>query len=239
MQGTNSTHNESTTLKDWGLLFILCLIWGSSFILIKKGLLAFKPIEVGALRNAISAIAFIPIYLWIIKERVPWNKMKWVIVMGLLGNGITAVIYPIAQTQVDSSVAGILNSMTPIFTWFAGMLFFATRFKANQMSGVLIGFAGAAMLIFLNHRFQFSLDKYSLLIMVATLSYGFSANIVKVHLQDVHPIAMTAVAIFVIGIPAIGYLITTDTIQSIGESTQAKWSFLAIVILSVGGSVSS
>jgi drug/metabolite transporter (DMT)-like permease len=221
--------------KDWLIFFFLCLVWGSSFILIKKGLIAFSADEVAVLRLSISGLAFIPIYFFFVKDRVPLNKLKYAALLGLLGNAVPAILYSTAQTHVESSVAGILNSLTPIFTWLVGMYFFATKFRMNHMTGVLIGFVGAAMIILFNRHFQLRFDLYSMLIVIATISYGISANIVKTHLQDVNPIALTAVALFCVGLPAFGYTFFTDIYSSVMTSHTARMSFLALLVLALAG----
>jgi drug/metabolite transporter (DMT)-like permease len=115
------------------------------------------------------------------------------------------------------------------------MYFFSMKFKVNHMAGVLIGFLGAAMIILFNRQFQLSVDGYTLLIVVATVSYGISANIVKSHLQDVNPIAITAVALFSMGIPALGYSFFTDVYTQIAYEPTARMSLLAILFLSLAG----
>jgi drug/metabolite transporter (DMT)-like permease len=116
---------SNTSLLAWAALVLLSLIWGSSFILIKKSLLAFSALEVGALRITIATIAFLPFFLHHLKE-VPWHKLKYFILVGLCGSGLPSFLYAIAQTKVDSSIAGLLNSLTPIFTLLIGLFIFKT-----------------------------------------------------------------------------------------------------------------
>ncbi|HLF64319.1 MAG TPA: DMT family transporter [Saprospiraceae bacterium] len=228
-------NSSSQSLKDYLIFIFLCITWGSSFILIKKGLIAFDPVEVAILRIGITALAFIPIYALMVKGRFPLHKMKYAVLAGLLGNGIPAFLYAIAQTHVESSVAGILNSLTPIFVWVIGLLFFATHFRITQLAGVVIGFLGAAAIVLLNHRFQFRLDSFTLLIVLATVCYGLSANVVKTYLQDVNAIALSAMALFIIGIPAIAYSFFTDIYTSVVSESAARLSLLALIILALVG----
>lgn len=222
-------------MKNWLIFIFLCLTWGSSFILIKKGLVAFSPDEVAVLRLSISALAFIPIYFIMVRDRIPWRKLMPVALVGVLGNGLPAFLYALAQTKVESSVAGILNSITPIFVWVTGMMFFASKFKLNHLAGVTIGFLGAGMIVLLNRHFQFRVDMFTLLIVVATVSYGFSANIVKAYLQDINPVALTAVALFIVGIPAICYSFFTDIYFSVIHEHSARISLLALLVLALAG----
>jgi drug/metabolite transporter (DMT)-like permease len=223
------------SFKDWFLFIFICIIWGSSFILMKKGLIAFDAAEVASLRIGITALAFIPIYFLLGRNKFPMRKLKFAALAGLLGNGLPAFLYATAQTHVESSIAGILNSLTPIFVWVIGLLFFGAYFKMTQLAGVVTGFIGAALIVLLNHRFQLQLDAFTLLIVVATMCYGLSANIVKTHLQDVDAIALTAVSVFIIGVPVIIYTFFTDIYTSIVHSPQARYSLLALVVLALIG----
>lgn len=223
------------SLKDWLIFIFLCITWGSSFILIKKGLIAFEAAEVAVLRIGITALVFLPIYVFLVKDKFPLNKLKYAALAGVLGNGIPAFLYAIAQTHVESSVAGILNSLTPIFVWVIGLLFFATQFRMTQLAGVVIGFIGAGAIVLLNHRFQFRLDSFTLLIVIATVSYGLSANIVKTYLQDVNATALSAIALFIIGVPCIIYSFFTDIYTSVLSDHSARVSLLALIVLSLVG----
>lgn len=222
-------------VRDWLIFIFLCITWGSSFILIKKGLIAFDPVEVAVMRVGITALAFIPIYIFLVKDPFPLNKVKYAVIAGILGNGLPALLYAIAQTHVESSVAGILNSLTPIFVWTIGMAFFATQFKIEQLTGVIIGFIGAAAIVLFNHQFQLRFDMFTMLIVLATFCYGLSANIVKTYLQDVNAIALSAMAIFSVGIPALVYSCFTDIYSSIVTDDTARLSFLALIVLALVG----
>lgn len=226
---------SSQSFKDWLIFIFLCITWGSSFILIKKGLIAFDPLEVASLRLCITALAFLPIYYFLVKERIPVSKLKFVLLAGLLGNGIPAFLYAIAQTNVPSSVAGILNSLTPIFVWVFGLVFFSAIYMRNHLAGVTIGFLGAAVIVLFNQHFQLRLDGFTLLIVLATICYGLSANVVKTYLQDVNAIALSAVSLFMVGLPAFLYSLTTDIYSSVLHVPQARMSFLALVVLALIG----
>lgn len=225
------------TTSDWIIFIFLSVVWGSSFILIKKGLISFDPGEVAALRISISTLAFIPIYLFLFPRHLPRKKLPYVALVGLLGNGAPAFLYALAQTHVASSVAGILNSLTPIFTWTFGMWFFAIAFSRYQLAGVAAGFLGAVLIISLDPAFQLKVDEYALFIVVATVCYGLAGNIVKSHLQDVHPVVLSAFAFFSIGAFALAYTFTTDIYTSLASSSEARLAFLAVAVLALFGTV--
>src|SRR5690606_22009368 len=132
--------------NKWAILAILSLTWGSSFILIKQGISAFTPMQVGALRLSIAGLvlAFFGIRNF---KYIPKKLMKWVIIGGCLGNFIPMFLFPLAQQKVSSSMAGILDSLVPIFILIFGFLFFGIKSKWTQALGALIGFIGAAILV--------------------------------------------------------------------------------------------
>src|SRR5262245_21003183 len=115
--------NSKPALYDWLLLILLSLIWGSSFILMKKGFEAFSPPQVASLRLVITAISLIPFAAFRIKE-IPKTKIKFIFLQGLFGNFIPAFLFTAAQEHIDSSVAGILNSLSPVFVFILGIFFF-------------------------------------------------------------------------------------------------------------------
>ena len=224
-------------LQDWLILVGLSIVWGSSFILIKKGLVAFEPIEMAILRIEITGIAFVPIYVWLAKRSFPRNKLGWAASVGVLGSGLPAFLFAFGETVVPSSVAGILNSLTPIFTWGIGLLFFSLAYTTRHMIGVSLGFLGALLIIALQPDFRLQVEPMTLLIVLATLSYAASGNIVKAHLQHVDPIALSSIAFLFIGVPAILFSFSTDIYTKLAEHPESWYSFGAIAILALLGTV--
>ena len=133
------------------LLIILACIWGTSFILMKKGLVAFPAAQVASLRIVVSAIIFLP-YALIKIRTVSFKQFKFIIIFALLEIGIPPFLYTFAQTKVDSATAGILNSLVPLFTLITGWLMFKLRFKTTQTIGVMLGLVGAVLLVFFKYE---------------------------------------------------------------------------------------
>ncbi|MBK8503018.1 MAG: DMT family transporter [Saprospiraceae bacterium] len=131
---------------DWILLFGLASVWGSSFFLIKKALIALHPIQVACLRLSIAGLILSPFFIGQIKN-LPRKDIKWLLVVGLAGSGIPAICFGFAQTHLSSAVAGMLNSLTPLFTLIIGVLFFTFRAQLRNILGVLVGLLGAIFLI--------------------------------------------------------------------------------------------
>jgi drug/metabolite transporter (DMT)-like permease len=230
--------SSSVSLSSWLTLGILGLVWGSSFILIKKGLVALTPVQLACLRISISSLAFTPV-LFYHRKRVEWTRWKYFLLVGLTGSGLPAFLYSIAQTEVNSSLAGMLNSMTPIFTLIIGILFFRTGFSWGKILGVVLGFTGVCFLIFSNGlKFGGSIP-YALLIVIGTMCYGTSVNIVKEFFQNTRSLIISAVSFFLIGPPAIIYLLTSGAVQEMAQAPQIWMSLGAVTLLSLVGTVSA
>ncbi len=220
-------------------MLFLGLVWGSSFILIKKSLIAFSSYQVGLLRIGISALAFMPIAIQSFRK-IEKKDLKFIIIVGLTGSGIPAFLFPLAQTQISSSMAGLLNSLTPLFTLILGILFFGTAFKWSKVSGVLIGLLGAALLILFGEQIgQNAVSLYSFFAVLATICYATSVNTVGTHLQHISPITVSATSFLMVGVPAILYLLSSD-VPSIVTEHPHGWASLGYAsILALFGTVIS
>ncbi len=170
--------------EKWILLALLSLIWGSSFILIKKSLDHFNPYEVGALRVLIAGLVLLPVAIKNIRKFRKKN-LKWLILAAITGNFIPMFLFPIAETEVSSSIAGIINSMMPIFVIIVGALLWKFETTKRQIIGVLISFSGACILAFSGGEGgEFKLIPI-LLLLLATLLYAISTTTVKSKLSDI------------------------------------------------------
>lgn len=222
--------NRKTTVVNILILAILAIIWGTSFILIKKGLQSFSSFQVASLRIFISYIFLIP---FAIKNLRLVNRRNIIsfLVIGFIGSAFPAFLYPLAQTRIDSSVAGMLNSLTPVFTLLVGLLFYSMKAKKQQVAGILLGFIGAAGLIY---RGSFDFNTHGLYIVLATLFYGINSNEVA-RLNGINGLKITSLAFFFIGPVAGLNLLLTD----FGPALEtANWlrNLGYIAILSVIGS---
>lgn len=212
---------------------ILSVIWGGSFILIKKGLIALEPTQVAAIRVGIAALTMIP-FLIVQYKKLPKGKLKYLLLVGLFGNGFPAILYPIAQQHVDSSVAGILNSLTPLSAFILGLLFFNVPFVKNKMIGVLVGLCGAIALVVARNGLSMEDEfLYVFLILLATMCYGASVNIVHRYLSDVPAILITGTSLFMVGIPAIIFFFLLGTPEVIVTHPEGWLSFASICALGV------
>ncbi len=223
--------------SDFGILILLSIIWGSSFILIKKGLDAFSAEQVAGLRITISALAFFPLAIrqW---KKVPRKAWGPILVVGLLGSAFPAFLFAFAQTGISSSLAGILNSLTPFFTLLLGVLFFGMTLYKKQLLGVLIGFAGALALILSTQDIEVSGSVgHAMLAVAGAFCYGISGNTVKKHLQTIPAVTISSIAFLLIAPVGIFYLMGTDFMERM-QYVEGAWVSLAYVsILALIGTV--
>src|SRR5690606_30168135 len=188
--------------NKWVLLAILSLTWGSSFILIKQSLKVYTPMEVGALRLAIAGLVLVGFGVRNFKS-IPKKLMPWVVVGGCMGNFIPMFLFPIAQQKVSSSMAGILDSLVPIFILIFGFLLFGIKSRWTQILGASIGFIGAAVLIREDGTGQSSDLFHSLLIVLATIFYGLNGLIVSRYLSGIPSFKLSSVVFSIWLAPAL------------------------------------
>lgn len=170
--------------ERWVLLVVLSIIWGSSFILIKKSLEHFNPYEVGALRVLIAGILLLPMAILNIKK-FPKKNLKWLIIAAVTGNFIPMFLFPIAETTISSSIAGIINSMMPIFVIIVGSLFWKFSTTKRQLIGVAISFSGACILALSGGESGELKLMPIILLLIATLCYAISTTTVKSKLHEI------------------------------------------------------
>jgi len=197
---------------QWLTLLFLSFIWGSSFILMKKGLRSYSHDQVAALRIFISFLAFLPFGIKNLKK-VTKDNIYSLLIVGFIGSTIPAFLFTKAQTQVDSALAGILNSVTPLFTLIIGLLFYKSTAKLINAIGIFLGLTGALGLITYSSNGGNILDNinyYGLFIVVATICYGINVNQVKYKIKGLNGLELTSMAFMFAGPFAGIYLLFTD-----------------------------
>lgn len=213
----------------WFYLILLSLIWGSSFILMKKALIGLSPVQVGALRILIAGIVLVSISY---KNLGTITKRQWpyLLISSFSGTFFPAFLFVYAIRHIDSSIASLLNSLTPLNTFVLGVLLFGAPFKNKQFFGILLGLLGAGFLIVKGA--QINPDQnyyYALLILLATVGYGLNINIVKRYLQELKPITITLSNFVIAFIPASIILWASDF--SLQETDAAARQSLQYVLL--------
>lgn len=190
----------------WLLLAIIALTWGSSFILIKKSLLVFSPYEIGAFRVAVSGILLG--YLGLPALRIMGRKsLLWVALAGFFGNFLPMYLFPIAQTRVSSSMAGILDSLVPVFVLVLGFLFFGIRSKMLQYLGAILGFIGAAILMYFSETTSEETKiGYALLVVLATACYALAGLIIKERLSHIPSVQLSGAVFGIWMVPSLAIM---------------------------------
>lgn len=196
-------------LKAWGFLIVLALIWGSSFILIKRGLEIFSPGEVGAFRIVAAGMVLLPLSLPRLKS-LKKRQVKNLILVGLMGSFIPAFLFAKAQTQLSSSLTGVFNAMTPLFVVIIGALFFNARITRRNGIGLGIAFVGVVILLMVKEGTYFGdfseINSYAFYVLLACICYGFNLNIIKYRFVELKPIAITAISLLMVLPAALIYL---------------------------------
>jgi drug/metabolite transporter (DMT)-like permease len=202
---------SESALKAWGFLIILALVWGSSFILIKRGLEIYSPGEVGALRIVFAGLVLLPLSLPRLKG-LNKRQVKNLIIVGLVGSFIPAFLFAKAQTQLSSSLTGVFNAMTPLFVVIIGALFFKSRITRRNAIGLIIAFIGVVILLMVKEGGlgNFSeINAYALLVLLACACYGLNLNIIKYRFVELKPVAITAISLSIVLPLALIYLFTS------------------------------
>ena len=221
---------------QWFMLSLMAVIWGTSFILMKRGLMSFSHTQVAALRIFISFVLLIP-FLFGRLKRVQRKHIKSLISVGFIGNAIPAFLFTKAQTEISSSMAGVLNSMTPLFALLVGLVIYKVKFNWLNLVGVFLGLASAVLLIVFASGFRFELRNfYPLLIVLATIMYAFNVNEIKQKLPDLDGVTIAAVSFLFVGPFAGIYLLNSDFSNAI-QSNALIQNFACIFLLALFSSV--
>jgi len=186
------------------LLLSTTLIWGTSFILIKKASQVFQPLEVGSLRIVVGFLFFLPVFL-LQRKNLPKGMGAWILLSGLMGSFFPSLLFAWAGSKIDSALSGMLNAVTPLFTVLIGIVFFGQRFTRIQWMGIGFGLSGALMLGLLKAS-GIELNFYVLPVILATLFYALNVNLLKSKFSQVPPLVLSSATIVAVG-PAAAVLL--------------------------------
>jgi drug/metabolite transporter (DMT)-like permease len=221
-------------LINWLLFTALTFLWGSSFILMKFSLEEFSAYQVASLRIISAGIVLLPFAIRFFRL-IPKDKLHFVFLSGMLGNLLPAFLFCMAEVGISSTLAGMLNSLTPIFTIFIGTVFYNVQVTANKVMGILIAFAGSVLLL-LSKGVSSNQDIfYVLFVILATISYGLNVNMVNKHLKGIPSLHIAAVGLALNAIPALIVLIFTGFFSGLHSSPPFFKALGAAAILGIGG----
>ncbi|WP_439505443.1 DMT family transporter [Sediminibacterium sp.] len=187
---------------NWLIFSLLCIIWGSSFILMKGGMNVLTPYQVASIRIISAGLVLLPFALKALKN-IPKEKRGVVVLSGLLGSFFPAYLFCIAETKIDSALAGIMNALTPLFVILTGISFFQLQVKKLQLIGIIVGFIGLSLLVAAGSNISLEYFSYSLLVLLATLLYGINVNMVGKHMQGIGSLEIASMAFVFLLIPCI------------------------------------
>ena len=222
---------DNNKAKAVTLLILLSLIWGTSFILMKRGLTVFSAGEVGSIRVVAAMLFLLPLALTKLQDLsgVQYGKL---LASGLMGIFIPAFLFAAAQTRMESSVTGIMNSLTPICTLLIGIFFFGQAFRSQSLLGIIIGLVGTIILIFANYGGAISgFNSYAFLVIVACLLYGTNLNFIKYNVTELKALTITSVSILLISPLALLYLFGFTEFTTKLSTHPEAWKALSYLVL--------
>ncbi len=195
-------------LVNWIIFFMLCLIWGSSFVLMKiglydkQGLPLLNPYQVASIRISSAGVVLLPFLIaqW---KKIPFRLSGYIILSGILGSFLPAFLFCIAETKIDSTLAGTINALTPIFVILAGFIMYGNNVAANKIWGILLGFTGSVFLFISQDHRDLGKLGYTGLAVLATILYGVNVNMVQQKLKDVSSTVIVAFAFSSLIIPSV------------------------------------
>ncbi|GIZ10421.1 DMT family transporter [Flavobacterium sp. UMI-01] len=229
---------ESKQIK-WNYLIVLALIWGSSFILIKRGLIGLSAIQVGSLRIIFASLFLISIGFKSL-FKIPINKWKYIGLTAVCGTFLPAYLFAISQTELDSAVTAILNSLTPLNTLLIGVIAFRVGFQKRQLWGVIIGLIGSLLLVFngaINHPEQNYY--YAILVISASICYAINVNLIKKYLTDLSPLSITTGNFTVLFIPALYILFSSGYTEIIAIEKVQKATIYILILGIIGTGIAN
>jgi len=221
---------------NWGIFILLCIIWGSSFIMMKASKDELTWAQIASLRIFSAGIVLLP-FAFFYFSKIPMKKMPMVILSAICGNLFPAYLFAGAIAKnIDSSLAGILNSLTPICVVVTGIVFFKSKIQSRKIVGVIIGFAGLAVLTLAAKKgISFENFEYTFWILLATILYGFNINIVGHYLKEINPIHLAVVSITFMLIPTGIVLLQQDFLQLPFNDDKTLLAIINSIMLGIAG----
>lgn len=222
----------ATTWMPWLLLVLLGVMWGSSYLFIKKGVEVFSWQQLASLRLTIAMLSFLP-FAVARRRQVNSTDLRWLALSGITGNAFPAVMFALAETQISSSLAGILSPLYPLFTMLLGAVLFGQVVTMAQGTGILLGGIGTVLLIVLGRQTEIGGNVwFAIFVVLGNISYGMSSNIVKARFQNLPALTIGAFSFLIIGIPALLILPFTG-IHTVVHHPRFAEAFAYVLALSV------
>ncbi|MFK5972842.1 MAG: DMT family transporter [Flavobacteriaceae bacterium] len=220
--------------KKWIYLILLSLIWGSSFLLIKKALIGFSPVQLGSLRIVFASL-FLFVFGFRSLRQISIKDWKWVTIVGFLSSFFPPFLFALAQTEIDSGVTSIFNSVVPLLTTVVGISLFGASISKKQIVGVFVGLVGMLVLVVAGMEFRSDQNYvYAGFILISALGYAFNINVIKKHLSHLSPLAITTASFAVAFLPALLVVCNAGLLSELDNNPliyDALWYLLALAFL--------
>lgn len=221
--------------KKWFYLILLSLIWGSSFILIKKALVGYSAIQLGGLRIVFASLTLF-VFGFKSLTKIKAEDWKWLVIAGMTSSFFPPFLFAIAQTELDSGITAIFNSIVPLITTLVGIALFGSIITKRQVLGVFIGLFGTIALILAGMEFTPEQNYwYAIFILLSALGYAFNINIIKMKLSHLSPLTLTTASFGVAFVPALVVVWYSGFFNEIVENTKMHDTFLYLLALAVVG----
>lgn len=227
----------SKTLLSFILLLVISIAWGSSYILMKKSLVALDPYQLASTRLFIACWCFVPIAI-INFKKIDWSSLKYFLIVGFCGSGIPSFCFAIAQTKINSSLTGALSSLTPLFTLMLGLLFYKFQYSVIKIVGIFLGMLGAFMILASKTDIHGIIDPwFGLFVILATVLYAWSTNTIGKHLNHINSVDISAMAFSLMAIPATILFFTTGSYNLAMSGNFPFSAFYPVIALALLSSV--
>ena len=200
---------KSKTALSWILLVFLAMVWGSSFILMLRGMETpdgqpiYSDVQVGALRMTIAGLVMFPFGIFLVRKIKSVRLFFALLIVGTCGNFFPAFLFTYAETGVTSGMAGMLNSFTSFFTIIIGYTIFKQSVSQRQVYGLLIAFVGICLLVGSTVLDGTVSWPHIGAVIIATILYATSLNTIKYECQSLRSLEITALAFSIVFLPAL------------------------------------
>ena len=238
------TDASKTNLKlAWFLLILLSIVWGASYMLIKlalhdsNGIQRLAPDQLGAMRMVVASLVLLPFFIKF-RKNIQRKHILVLLIAGFCGNGIPAFLFAYAQMNLDSAITGMLNSMVPIFAITISTVVFSFQIKWNHIAGIAVGISGAFLIMFskLQHVTLTQDEIFPfVLVILATMCYAISLNVIKYKLADLRPMTITSTSFLFAGIPSFIYLLFTGFASEAMGSAKIMEGIGIVSVLAIVG----
>ncbi len=220
----------------WFYLIAVAIVWGSTFILIKKALIGIGPYQLASLRIVLTAM-FLFVFANKAIRSIKKQQWQWLLVSGFIGSFFPAFFLALAQTQIDSSVVSVLNALVPLNTVLLGFAVFGIGSTKRQIIGVIVGFIGASLLILNGTELDTNQNYlYMSFVILSTVMYAANVNIIKRYLQNIKPLYIVVGNYMSIFLPALVVLYWSEFFtQTTFQQPHFKMAIVYVGILALFG----